>query len=223
MNKQTRTLKVLISLRVELSFYILNIKLKLFQTNVFIPIVIDKITIFGFPVRIRFSVSSLTLLSPWQNKFNNIIGCKAFCEILFLRFSQGSKKGSCLWWFECKNGDSITKKMTLNCYFQTSYCVKSIQIRSFFWSVFSRIQSEYGKIRTGKNSVFGHFPRSVKLSSLSCGYVLERNKQKKKEYFFILIVSCLNSGHQNTKKKPFSRTKYPKYCTETCPALFQHM
>ena len=27
------------------------------------------------------------------------------------------------------------------------YCVKSVQIRSFFWSVFSRIPTEYGKIR----------------------------------------------------------------------------
>ena len=26
-----------------------------------------------------------------------------------------------------------------------SHCVKSVQIRSFFWSVFSRIQSEYEK------------------------------------------------------------------------------
>ena len=100
--------------------------------------------------------------------------------------------------------------MTSNCYFQTSYCVKSVQIRSFFWSVFSRIQSEYGKIRTGKNSVFGHFSRSVKLSSLYCGYVLERNKQKKKEYFFILIVSCLNSDHQNTQKKTIQSYKIPK-------------
>ena len=34
------------------------------------------------------------------------------------------------------------------------HCVKSVQIRSFFWSVFSGIQ-------TRKNSVYGHFPRSV--------------------------------------------------------------
>ena len=39
--------------------------------------------------------------------------------------------------------------------------MKSDQIRSFFWSVFSRIQSEYGKIRTRKNSVFGHFTQWV--------------------------------------------------------------
>ena len=36
-------------------------------------------------------------------------------------------------------------------------CVKSVQIQSFFWSVFSRIQAKYGKIRTRKNSIFGHF------------------------------------------------------------------
>ena len=35
--------------------------------------------------------------------------------------------------------------------------VKSVQIRSFFWV---RIQPEYGKIRTWKNSVFGHFLHS---------------------------------------------------------------
>ena len=50
--------------------------------------------------------------------------------------------------------------------------VKSVQIRSFFWSVFSCIRTEYGlntdspcsvecgKIRTRKNSVFWHFSRS---------------------------------------------------------------
>ena len=43
------------------------------------------------------------------------------------------------------------------------HCVKSIQIRNFFWFVFSciwmnfRIQSECRKMRTRKNSVFGHF------------------------------------------------------------------
>ena len=48
--------------------------------------------------------------------------------------------------------------------------MKSVQIRSFLWSVFFRIwteygvslriQSECGKIQTRKNSVFGNFPRS---------------------------------------------------------------
>ena len=43
------------------------------------------------------------------------------------------------------------------------YRVKSVQMRSFFLSVFSRIRTEYRKIQTRKNSVFGHFPRNVYL------------------------------------------------------------
>ena len=38
------------------------------------------------------------------------------------------------------------------------HCVKTFQIRSFF---LVRIQSECWKIRTRKNSLFGHFSRSV--------------------------------------------------------------
>ena len=41
------------------------------------------------------------------------------------------------------------------------HCVKSFQIRSYFWSVFFCIWTEYTKIRTRNNSVFGHFSRSV--------------------------------------------------------------
>ena len=40
------------------------------------------------------------------------------------------------------------------------HCVKSVLIRSLFWSIFSRIQSKYGKIRTSRNSTFGLFSRS---------------------------------------------------------------
>ena len=43
---------------------------------------------------------------------------------------------------------------------ESHHCVKSVQIRSYFWFVFSCIQSEYRKIRTRKNFVFGHFSRS---------------------------------------------------------------
>ena len=71
---------------------------------------------------------------------------------------------------------------SLFCHFHEVHCVESVQIRSFFWSLFSRIwtecgeirsisriQSECGKIRTRKNSVFGHFSRSdvwIKLNNL---------------------------------------------------------
>ena len=37
------------------------------------------------------------------------------------------------------------------------HCVKSVQIQSFFWFVFSCIPTEYGEIRS---KVFGHFSRS---------------------------------------------------------------
>ena len=43
----------------------------------------------------------------------------------------------------------------------SSHYVNSVQRRSFFWSVFSRIQFEYCKIRTRKSSVFGHFSRNA--------------------------------------------------------------
>ena len=45
------------------------------------------------------------------------------------------------------------------------HCVKSVKIPSFFWAVVNlRIQSEYRKIRSRKNSVSGHFSRSGSLS-----------------------------------------------------------
>ena len=39
-------------------------------------------------------------------------------------------------------------------------CEKCPNTKFFFWSLFSRMQSEYGKLRTRKNSIFGHFSRS---------------------------------------------------------------
>ena len=47
------------------------------------------------------------------------------------------------------------------------HCIKSVQIRSIFWSAFSRIQPEHRKIRARKNSVFGLFSRSVFLGNYS--------------------------------------------------------
>ena len=41
--------------------------------------------------------------------------------------------------------------------------MKSVPIRSYSWSVFSCIRTEYTKMRTTNNSVFGHFWRSVYL------------------------------------------------------------
>ena len=48
------------------------------------------------------------------------------------------------------------------------HCVKSVQILSFFWSVFSSIRTECEcwKIRTKKNSVFRHISHSTILQIL---------------------------------------------------------
>ena len=47
------------------------------------------------------------------------------------------------------------------------HCVKSVQIRSFLWFVFSCIYSKYRKVHTGKISVFGHFSGSALLTHFS--------------------------------------------------------
>ena len=47
------------------------------------------------------------------------------------------------------------KKIRNECINGNMYCAKNVQIRSFFWSVFFHIWTEYGKIWTRKNSVFG--------------------------------------------------------------------
>ena len=39
------------------------------------------------------------------------------------------------------------------------HCVKTVQIQGYLWSIFSCIWTEYRKIRTRINSVFGHFSR----------------------------------------------------------------
>ena len=47
-----------------------------------------------------------------------------------------------------------------------NHCVKSVQIRSYFGSVFFCIGTEYRKILTRYNSVFGHFSRSESVDLL---------------------------------------------------------
>ena len=63
--------------------------------------------------------------------------------------------------------------------------------REFFWSVFSCIRPEYGKIRIKSNSLFGHFSRSVR------HYYLKLNKNplffsKTTEYFIYFNLPAKN-------------------------------
>ena len=76
-----------------------------------------------------------------------------------MQWKEGSKLGAADWHGGIKSNNSIPLLPDLEVATQSTYCMKSVQIRSFVWSVFSRIQSECGKIRTKKNSVFGHFFR----------------------------------------------------------------
>ena len=53
----------------------------------------------------------------------------------------------------------------------------------FFWSVFSRIQSKYGKIRTRKNSLFWHFSRKELEGSILCSIGLPKFKYSSFQFF----------------------------------------
>ena len=56
------------------------------------------------------------------------------------------------------------------------HCMKSVEILSYFLSVFSCIQSEYKKIRTRNNFVFGHVSRSA----MECNcYAHSKNSYKR--------------------------------------------
>ena len=63
--------------------------------------------------------------------------------------------------------------------------MKSVQLQSFFWS-------EYRKIRTRKNSVFGHFSRNVKTVN----------------YFAMDVLFPTNPHNQQPQKKLAEHSKY---------------
>ena len=56
--------------------------------------------------------------------------------------------------------EPVHRKLRIMLQVLRKHYMKSFQIRSSFWSVFSCIWTEYRKIRTRKNPVFGHFSRS---------------------------------------------------------------
>ena len=66
--------------------------------------------------------------------------------------------------------------------------VKSVQIRSFFWTMSSCIWAEYGKIETRKNSVFGNFSRSGKIKTIRN---TKKGKKIKNGSYFYKSFPCL--------------------------------
>ena len=73
----------------------------------------------------------------------------------------------------------------------TQHCVKSVQIRSFFWSVFSCIWTEYGDLRS-------KYPYSVRM---------QENTDQKKLRIWTIFTQCKENSLNILKKQykmPFS-------------------
>ena len=98
--------------------------------------------------------------------------------------------------------------------------VKSVQIRSFFWSLFFHIQSEYGeilriqsecgKIRTRKHSVFGHFSRSVMFYVSDLNYEIQiLGLPKSKCYTHAHVISLVR--YTGSVKNVFSMLYHPDF------------
>ena len=74
------------------------------------------------------------------------------------------------------------------------FCVKSVEIRSFFWS-------ECGKIRTRKKSVFGHFSRTEVFKKIVNDYSkfntvrLSRHEQVCLKKLIHDVINLLYYGH----------------------------
>ena len=102
------------------------------------------------------------------------------------------------------------------------HCVKRVQIRSFFWSVFPafrlnteiygvglRIQSKCGKTQTRKNSLFGHFSRSEKeYSSVLLAPSFSPINCKS-----LMVIKVIERIMKFAIIKPFKITSWPKNVT----------
>ena len=82
-------------------------------------------------------------------------------------------------------------------------CVKSVEIRRFFWSAFSYIHFEYRKIRTRKSSIFRHFSSIVRLLWLKIFFsvTLQEERSSLPEVF---LKKCLPKNFTNLQKKHLS-------------------
>ena len=83
------------------------------------------------------------------------------------------------------------------------YCMKSVQIRSFIWFVFSSIQSRYRKIRTRENSVFGHFSHCNRWANKCTSPIQKR-------HFDLYLMVKLYHVKKNKSKQ--WRQSFEKFC-----------
>ena len=80
----------------------------------------------------------------------------------------------------------VTVNMSIQICHLFEHCMKSVQIRSYFWSAFSCIHSEYRKIQTRNNSVFWHF---------SSNGSLHNNRRSSLQLFCKICVSIFSRKH----------------------------
>ena len=87
------------------------------------------------------------------------------------------------------------RNISMTCVSSRADCVKSVQIRNYFWSVFSSIRTEYGEIRTRNNSVFGHFSRSVLLNESFIQSLKQRIDSTEELHNFELCQYLISIDH----------------------------
>ena len=110
------------------------------------------------------------------------------------------------------HGNQQSKKIILS-YSTTASKVSKNEIRRFSPNTGVRIQSEYRKIRTRNNSVFGHFSRSERFTISICTAVSQFNGDPKRRGKHMLkeLKQVKHSSTKRTAANKFTG-KYKKRC-----------
>ena len=132
---------------------------------VFEQLKLIKVLINSFQTNALFSISMPSELQPGSpqtskmESYATIAAVKDCSKVLYLRCLQG------FWprfWLE-HSATNMEKHWNK----KKAHCPKSALMWRFFWSVFSRICTEYEKIRTIKNSVSGHLSLALISNTLT--------------------------------------------------------
>ena len=94
------------------------------------------------------------------------------------------------------------------------HCVKSVQVRSFFWSVFFRIRTEYER--------YGEI-RSISLIQSECGKIRTRNTPYLDTFHAMLILTIKPSSFNKTLVRETGLSDYHKMITTFCKLYFSRL
>ena len=96
--------------------------------------------------------------------FYQELALKQFTKFIGKHLQWSPTAGTFLWMLWNPSELALYRTAVNNCFWKKviilDHYVKNVQLLSYLWSVFSCIRTEYRKIRTRNNSVFGHFSRS---------------------------------------------------------------